>query len=138
MRSGKVADFDVTDRSQRHLLNGIVLCYIAVFCVITFLLPVPEIFKLNILYSLVFSVLFAGITFYWKISYHMGGVGWFVAVLTQVFSFNAVTLSIAFIITVLTAWSRIVLKKHTFWQTFVGFWLSVGLYYVLNAMFFNI
>jgi hypothetical protein len=138
IRSGRVSDFDVTNRSQRHLLNAILLLFIALFCVITFLLPVGEIYKLNITYSLIFSVVFALVTYYWKISYHLGGVGWFVAVLLQVFGIHPSTICIALAIAGLTAWSRILLKKHTLLQTIVGFCLSVALYYLVNTLFFHL
>lgn len=136
MKKGKVSDADVTDRNQRHLLNALFLVFIVLFTIITFFVDVPTIYKLNILYSLVLALVFAFVTFWWKISYHLGGVGWFAAVIYHLYGFSLITFGITLPIILLTSWSRIYLKKHTLAQTIAGFSVSVGLYGVLYYLFF--
>lgn len=85
--------------------------------------------------GLVAIVVALAITYFWKISLHSSIVTLFVAMLLFIYGTKVVVV-IAFI--PLVFWSRIVLKRHTFWQLFAGFILAliiaVGIFYMFGLV----
>jgi membrane-associated phospholipid phosphatase len=85
--------------------------------------------------GLVAIVVALAITYFWKISLHSSIVTLFVAMLLFIYG-TKVVVAIAFI--PLVFWSRIVLKRHTFWQLFAGFILAliiaVGIFYMFGLV----
>ncbi len=119
MKLGKVSDYEFTKREERPLYFTIV----TVGYLILFILSAILIKELSV--SLVTLALFTTscvltmVTLYWKMSGHMTYSTLFF--FTLLFLFPEISfLPIIFIFTPIIAASRVILGKHTLWQTIIG------------------
>jgi membrane-associated phospholipid phosphatase len=134
VKVGAVSDFESTNREERYILNIVGTLSCLLFLILTNRLDIPQVYKLNALYYFIYGCVFGSITFFWKISYHMGVMGWLSALIITIYGLNFVTLLPLFSITVLTGWSRIYLKKHDLAQVVAGFGLSFLIYEILKIV----
>ena len=134
IKKGWVSDFEASKREERYVSNVIGVFVALAFAIITNKLQLPEIYKLNALHFLVYGFLFGLITFYWKISYHLGVIGWLAAVIFTIYGITWMTVLPIAVISIITSWSRVYLKKHDVLQTIAAFILSFLIFEVLKAV----
>lgn len=135
-KTGRISDFDVTERSERNLLNLVVFSFIFIASIGLLFAPIPLVYKFSTVYTLVFAIVFGVVTYFWKISYHMGALGWFLSTIIFLYGLTLFTVTFSIVLSFLMAWSRIYLKKHTLLQTIVGLAVSTVLYFLLYKLFF--
>ncbi len=135
IRRKQITDLDVTVREQREplLIEASLGYFLAT--VVSLALPIPEIYKVNAVFSLVFLIAFATVTYYWKISFHMGVLGWFAGIWFSILGFQPGLMVAVAIMVLLTGWSRIYLKRHTFGQVVAGFLVSFSLFEIVYLVF---
>ena len=116
---GKVSDYEFTKREERPLYFTIVTVgYHLLFILFSLLTKEPTI-SLATLALFTTSCVLTMVTLYWKMSGHMTYSTLFF--FTLLFLFPKVSfLPLIFIFTPLIATSRVILKKHTIWQTIIG------------------
>lgn len=116
MKTGRVSDLDITKREQRYgILTVMILSYIASLFV-TYSIGNVIVFHVLAIIVAYLAIVYV-ITFYWKISLHMG-----VNVLSVILInfFYDWKLSFLFLALPLIFWSRYTLKKHTPAQLLLG------------------
>lgn len=128
----EVSDWDTTRREQRIKLYGFTLVVHSIGAILALLLGKIVLAKILFLF-LILAAVFTLITFKWKISIHTGVSSAAVVFLGLLFGFQWLWL---FLIVAAIAWARIVMKKHTVWQTITGAGLAAGIivlgFYVLG------
>ncbi len=76
------------------------------------------------------------ITYFWKISLHMIGMGAFSIFLVFFFQFNFWVILLVLVLSQQVAWARIYLKSHDIWQILAGYFLGLTCfalaYYLLH------
>lgn len=116
MKTGRISDLDITDRKERY---GIMTVSIASFLVSLFL--IKEIGNEMVFHMIAVSLLFLTvaylITFFWKISMHMGVNMLSITILNVLYDWE---LWFLYAIVPFVYWSRRVLKKHTHLQLIFG------------------
>jgi hypothetical protein len=135
LRAGKIDDIDITKRSQRGAVTMLLDLSFLMYFLISLFLPIPHVYKLNAAFGVIFGIFFTRITYDWKISYHLGVVGWLAGVLVQIYGWKIHIILIILTVAFITAWSRIYLKKHTPMQAFVGFVVAFLIYYSLRLIY---
>jgi membrane-associated phospholipid phosphatase len=116
MKTGKISDFDITKREQRYGILTATLISFLISLIITYYIGNEIVFQtLAIIITFLTIVYF--ITFYWKISLHMG-----VNVLSVILVnfFYGWKLPWLYLAIPLIFWSRYTLKKHTPLQLILG------------------
>ena len=128
----EVSDWDTTKREQRIKLYGFTLVAHSIGVILAFLLGKIVLAKILFLF-LILAAVFTLITLRWKISIHTGVSSAAVVFLGLLFGPHWLWL---FFIVAVIAWSRIVMKKHTFWQAIIGAGLAGGIialgFYILG------
>jgi membrane-associated phospholipid phosphatase len=131
MRQGKVTDFDVYIREQRwrsYLMSigvGVFLLTIAFF------LHAPFIFLAIGSASLIQTLLLFLTNMKWKISAHCATAAGFAVLCWRLWDGWAI-LFLMFI--PLMVWSRVLLRRHTFWQSVTGASLGAGMFFLAMAL----
>ncbi len=116
---GKVSDYEFTNREERPLYFTIVTVGYLLLFILFSLLTKELTISLSTLALFTTSCVLTMVTLYWKMSGHMTYSTLFF--FTLLFLFPKVTcLPLIFVFTPLIAISRIILKKHTIWQTVIG------------------
>ena len=133
-QSRLISDFDVTDRRERNLLNLVLFLVVLSVSVGLLFAPVPAVYKFNNTYMILFVPIFGIVTYFWKISYHMGALGWFLSTVGFLYGLTPVFIISAGVLSIAMSWSRVYLKKHTLFQTIAGLLLSISLYYFLSII----
>lgn len=126
-QTGRISDWDVTQRRERIPIN---VFSVAVGTLLLFILArfnQPQIFTYY-LYTYVWFFLYAIITFFWKISAHTSAVTVFCLSLVTLFGSAWWWL---FILIPAVAWARVYRKRHTLTQALSGIGLSAILYLFL-------
>lgn len=131
LRLGKLSDFDVTIRQERHLLFGIatLLAFIAAF--LSHFMTNQTIFVLQLTLFLMSFTIFL-ITFYYKISGHLILNVGFIFVLNYLLDFKFLLL---FLIVPFVAFARVYLKKHTLFQVIAGALVGLLEPYIILKLF---
>ena len=135
MKHKMIDDYDITKRQQRYKLLFACSIFITLYLYISMKLSIPKIYKLNAMFTVIFVIIFGVTTRFWKISYHLSIIGWFIGVMTTLFGSNLIFILTLLLIAISTALSRIYLKKHTPAQVFFGFVLGLGIYKVLEILY---
>lgn len=125
LRTGIVSNWDITDRKERPKVLFILTGYFAILIVITALLGYTSAVPiLSILTASMFVATF--ITLFWKISFHTFAVTLFT--LFVIGTYNEPYLLPLLVLPFITAWTRIVLKRHTQLQAMGGILLGLGVF----------
>lgn len=86
----------------------------------------PLFVKIISLSSLLLTALALPITYYWKISLHMIGMGAFTAFIVIYFRYHWIPILLAITFSQQVAWARMFLKSHDIWQILVGYALGIS------------
>lgn len=117
-RLGKVTDIEFSKREERPLYFTIAsTCYLLLFVASAFLKD-STIFHVT-LAVFVTTCILTIVNLYWKMSGHMTFSTLFFFSLLYIFP-SVKLLPLIFILTPIIAATRVILKKHTIWQTVVG------------------
>jgi hypothetical protein len=116
LRVGKISDWDTTKRTERYRLYIFtVACWFAGLVLIS-TYGNQYLFSVLLILTLL-AFVFAVLTFFTKISVHVGTTTVFVLVVNLFFGFRFLPL---FLFIPAVGWSRIVLGFHTYWQVWMG------------------
>ncbi len=110
-----ITDWNMTERKERHLFNGITL-FFGFICLILLSLFFRRIFTIEIFIILIWMTLFTGTTFFWKISAHTIVITYLAKIVVDS---NAGNFGWIYGLIPLVAWSRVYNKKHT-WEQVIG------------------
>lgn len=118
-----ISDVDITDRFQRlPLFRSLTLLWaVSFYLAISFHLPVIILATIGSGFFII--AIWTIITYYWKISAHIGGATAFVILSYFVFKISWMVWAGPILI-LLIAWSRFILKKHTLKQIVGAFILA--------------
>ncbi len=135
LRTKVISDWDMTKRQERFKVF-----LLTVFChlfgaVAALAVGKIYLFKILILFWLL-AVVFAVITWLWKISVHAGVNAALVAFFNHYYGWDRYWWLVLILIVVL--WSRVTIKKHNWWQVLAGavvalVWMSLGLQWVVDS-----
>ncbi len=121
MKLGKVSDWDISKREERPKVYAILLVYLTVVNILAHLFQFREAQPVMMLVNVSFAAMFL-ITLFWKISAHTYAVTLFACIIA--YSYPSPLTCLLFGLPFLTAWTRVVLKKHTISQTVGGILLA--------------
>lgn len=127
---GWVSDIDLSERKERPAFLVVFVASLLVLSIILYVIEVPEKFFVYVFSGLVMAALASLITLYWKISFHTAIT---TSVVTAILILGGLRFWPFIIIIPLLGWSRIVLKKHSFWQVVSG---SLLAFVVTCAVFY--
>ncbi|MGF7117286.1 phosphatase PAP2 family protein [Methanobacterium oryzae] len=120
--NGKEIDMDIPERADRHYpLLLVILTYI-IGTIVLYTLNAPAITTVLMFCYFSNTLILFFINLYWKISIHAMGVAGPSVALIYVFGLPGLIFSL---IIPLVMWSRLYLKKHTFFQVIIGALLGV-------------
>lgn len=119
MRLGKVGNHHVTQREQRGQVLAVVFIIVALTLCLLWVVTTPHVIWAGMTSALVFLIGFGLVTVVGKIkaSIHVGL--WVCLVTFLTLAINP-WWSLAYVITPLSAWSRIVIKHHTVGEVMAG------------------
>ncbi len=123
--------FDVSF-SRRPIFLGLNLFGVFILTLIYFLGGAPPIYQMLTISILLIGFVMVTVTFFWKISIHLAGLGTSLALLTVWFGYSIGLLYIAF---PLLFWARIYLKKHTFGQAILGFLIPNVIVFIVHYIY---
>lgn len=123
--SGRVSDWGIPVRSQRHQMSLVTLVCMGITWLFLTAIRVELVARI-IMFLLGGGILLALITLWWKISAHMVAVTLISLLVTHWFVIDW-WWSLPFIISV--GWSRIYLNKHTLAQVVGGFGLALSIFF---------
>lgn len=86
----------------------------------------PIFVKIIALSSILLTIFALPITYFWKISLHMIGMGAFTTFLLIYFKFHWLYSLSAIIFSQQVAWARMFLKSHDIWQIIAGYLLGIA------------
>lgn len=122
--SGKKIDMDIPERTDRHYPLILVIITYIIGTIVLYALNAPAITTVLMFCYFSNTLILFLINLYWKISIHaMGVAGPSVAL---IYVFGPLGLVFSPIIP-LVMWSRLYLKKHTFFQVIIGALLGLSL-----------
>lgn len=121
LKLGLISNFDVTDRAQRPRLLLVLSIYILGLVALSYVLCQWHAFLFLVFLLLSFAI-GTGISLFWKVSFHTFTVT--LCVLMAIYQYPHLLMLLLCTLPFLTAWSRVVLKKHTFSQTMGGILLA--------------
>jgi len=117
LKLGWISDIDLSDRRERPYFLSVFLISLAAAIILLYFLDVPQKFLAYAVSGFVITIIAAVITLFWKISFHT-------AITSSVFAAIVILGGTRFLPLLLLiipiGWSRLVLKKHTFWQVVGG------------------
>jgi len=117
LKRGSLSDWDISKRQERVRLFSLTVVMHAVTVVYAFVLGKTELgLLLLVLWSL--AIVFASITFVWKISVHAGVNGVLLTFFNHFWGWDNYWWLV--IILLLVLWSRVEIKKHSWKQVFGG------------------
>ena len=122
LRNGKVSNWDISDRRQRPKVLALFMCYVAILVASTWILGYYEALPFLILFTASLA-LASVITLYWKVSFHTFAVT--LCTMFVLLTYNRPELYFLVILPFITAWTRIVLRKHTPAQAVGGIALAL-------------
>jgi membrane-associated phospholipid phosphatase len=128
LRHGKVGDFFIAAREERHKIYIIGCLSAAAGSVVLALLDAPSTLVAGFATGTTTAIVFAIINLWWKISLHTAIVAASATILVFLYGWTA---SWTLITVPLTAWSRIELDCHSFKQTVGGAVLAAALVMIL-------
>ena len=137
LRTGRLDTFFVNIRQQRtkiYLLT--ILCAVA-GCVLLAYLHAPVTLVAAFVTSLLITLIFMCINFWWKISLHTAIIAGSATALVILYGWNGWSGMVTITLVPLTTWARIELKSHSFAQATTGALLAaiivVAVFYPLVA-----
>lgn len=133
LRKGFISDWDMTKKEERRGLYVFTVLVHLVGVVYAFFLGKSELgVILLVFWSL--AVIFALVTYFWKISVHAGVNGAALAFFNHFWGWENYWWLVVVLLLVL--WSRVEIKKHTWMQVMIGsslaiIWVELGLRFLL-------
>lgn len=121
---GWVDDIDLTNREDRPLYLVVFIFSLIFALAVLFFLQAPLKFIVYVLSGLIMTLVTTIITFFWKISFHTAVT---TSVVTAITILGGMRFSPLFLLIVLIGWSRLALKKHTFYQVLGGFLVALAI-----------
>lgn len=85
----------------------------------------PVFVKMISLSSLLLTALALPVTYYWKISLHMMGMGAFSIFMILYFQYHWLSVLLTILFSQQVAWARMYLKSHDIWQILAGYTLGI-------------
>lgn len=122
LKAKLVSNFDITERSQRPRLLGIIAVLFAGLMIATYKMGYVHAIPILSLLTLAFLVSSA-ITFFWKVSFHTFTVT--LCVILVISTYRHSYLYALLVIPFIVAWTRVFLNKHTLPQAVGGIILAV-------------
>lgn len=114
---GRWADRNVGDKRPRLIVMGFIIASVAVGLILLAVCHAPPMLTGYFVFMLVSVAILAAITVVWKISIHCAVASGSVTILALTFGPWLVP---AYVLTAVTAWSRVALKDHTIAQVVAG------------------
>lgn len=123
LRKGFISDWDISKRGERYRLYLVTILAHLVGVIFAFLIGKTELgLILLVFWSL--AVVFALVTYYWKISVHAGVNGVMLAFFNHFWGWSNYWWLILVLLLVL--WARVEIKKHNWLQVTIGAGLAIG------------
>lgn len=135
LKTGQVSNWDITDRKQRPKVFTLFLMLIVLILLITSHLGYTHAANYLLLLTIGFSVAFA-ITLVWKISIHTFSVTLSICLLLDIY--RKPWIIVFLIVPMITAWTRIYLKKHTFSQAAGGIAVALTIFFFWLIAHFDV
>ncbi len=132
LKLGWISDIDLSNRKERPAFLAVFITTLLIANVVLYMFNVPEKFLVYALSGLVVTVTTAIITLFWKISYHTTVT---TSVVTAIVILGGLKFAWLFLLIIPVAWSRVALKKHTFWQVVFGALVSFLITYIIFYLF---
>lgn len=129
---GWISDIDLSERQERPAFLVVFVASLLVLSIILYVLNVPEKFFIYVFSGLVMSALASLITIYWKISFHAAAT---TSVVTAILILGGLRFWPFIVLVPLIGWSRIILKKHSFYQVLFGSILAFSVTYIVFHIF---
>lgn len=107
-----------------------------VFFYYYFTVSEPVIVKKICLASLLLTAFAIPITYFWKISLHMIGMGAFTTFIFIYFEGKWFYVLLAIIFSQQVAWARMYLKSHDIWQILAGYFLGIFCFILANSYYY--
>ena len=129
VKSGKYTDFDVSDQKQRQGWYIFAILLFLALTIILFVTDQPRALRLGILFSLILLVVSKLANFYIKASLHVS----FSVYLAFVMMSIHIELGLLYLLfTVIIAWARLTVKRHSLAEVMVGYVLGL----VIGVLYF--
>jgi membrane-associated phospholipid phosphatase len=125
IKTGKVSSWDIPERSQRPLIFFIFLAIMLAANYFIHLIGMEETARYLLTVTFGFTVVFS-LTLVWKVSIHAFSMTQ--AVLFLIIFFPSPLSILTVILPIVTAWSRVKLKRHTLKQVIGGILLAIVIY----------
>jgi membrane-associated phospholipid phosphatase len=132
---GHISSWDIVKREQRPRVF-VIFFFIMVMVVIAALLFGFEIAAQYLILSTIGFGLAFLITVYWKISIHAFAMALTVLLILQIYPYPAALPLL--VLPIITAWTRVYLKKHTFLQVVGGILLAVWVHLLWRIFKFDV
>lgn len=132
-KRGQISNLDISDRRQRPKVLALFMVYVCILVAATWIMGYHEAIRILSLFtvSLAFATL---ITLFWKVSFHTFAVT--LCVLFLLLTYSHSFLYLLFILPFVTAWTRIVLRRHTPAQAIGG--IALALFTIPAWAFFSL
>jgi hypothetical protein len=119
----RISDWDMTKKEERRGIYVFVAITHAIPVVYAYLIGKTEMAGILLVFWSV-AVVFAVITYFWKISVHAGVNGVMLAFFNHFWGWNNYWWLVLVLLLVL--WARVEIKKHTWAQVLIGAGLAIG------------
>ncbi|MDO8715603.1 MAG: hypothetical protein Q7J73_02170 [Dehalococcoidales bacterium] len=123
-RTGRLDTFFVNIREQRTTLYLITSLCVVAGCVLLAYLDAPITLVAALVTSIVITLIFMCINFWWKISLHTAIIAGSATVLVILYGWNGWSGMFTVTLVPLTTWARVELKSHSFAQATTGAFLA--------------
>lgn len=132
LKTKRISDWDISKKEERNGLHRVALVCHLFGAVAAYAIGKIFLFKILLMFWSL-AVIFAFITFFWKISIHAGVNAALVAFFNHFYGWDKYWWLV--LVLLLVMWSRVRIKKHDWMQGLMGTaiamtWVSVGLTFV--------
>jgi membrane-associated phospholipid phosphatase len=133
VRRGTWGDLDVSNRRERNQFYGVLLPLLTIITVIAFIADVPPAIPLGSLAIIVLVSSALVLNSWIKVSLHTGFAVFVALTLSLI---KPEIASVALVLAVLVAWSRVILGRHTKYEVLIGAALgcTVGVVLIITIM----
>ncbi|MBK6914960.1 MAG: phosphatase PAP2 family protein [Ignavibacteriales bacterium] len=121
-KNGTYTNFDVSDKTQRQSWYGFAILILLIVTIILFATDQPRTLRLSVLFSLILVVTSQIVNYFIKSSLHVS-FNIFLSFLIVPMNFIAGLLFLVF--TILIAWARLTLKRHTIKEIIAGAFIGL-------------
>jgi hypothetical protein len=121
-KKGSYTNFDISDKAQRQSWYVFVIVTLLIVTIILFVTEQPRTLRLTVLFSLILLVISQIMNYFIKSSLHVS-MNIFLSFLIMPMNLMAGLLFLLF--TILIAWARLTLKRHTLKEIIVGSFIGL-------------